>query len=162
MFFFFRSPHPIGRNVKGADFIRRSVIYYDIRKFVTGSTQSYAWVSTWTYYRWSKWLPNIDKVHSVFFPMSKWQTSNSQIQTAIQSLSPEAINFNLIPLLQMYSFLWLIQINFSLLNVLSMLQIVQVLRDCLWNYTRDHVPSPTMFPCDRNGKCVLFDLQIHF
>ncbi|CAB3244252.1 unnamed protein product [Arctia plantaginis] len=30
-------------------------------------------------------------------------------------------------------------------------EIVQVLRDCLWNYTRDHVPSPTMFPCDRNG-----------
>ncbi|XP_059048319.1 LOW QUALITY PROTEIN: integrator complex subunit 5 [Achroia grisella] len=28
---------------------------------------------------------------------------------------------------------------------------VQVLRDCLWNYTRDHVPSPALFTCDSTG-----------
>ncbi|XP_072940558.1 integrator complex subunit 5 isoform X2 [Epargyreus clarus] len=28
---------------------------------------------------------------------------------------------------------------------------VQVLRDCLWNYTRDHVPSPALFTCDASG-----------
>ncbi|KAJ0180096.1 hypothetical protein K1T71_004687 [Dendrolimus kikuchii] len=30
-------------------------------------------------------------------------------------------------------------------------EIVQVLRDCLWNYTRDHVPSPALFACDSTG-----------
>ncbi|CAG9785264.1 unnamed protein product [Diatraea saccharalis] len=30
-------------------------------------------------------------------------------------------------------------------------EIVQVLRDCLWNYTRDHVPSPALFTCDATG-----------
>ncbi|KAF9422851.1 hypothetical protein HW555_001635 [Spodoptera exigua] len=30
-------------------------------------------------------------------------------------------------------------------------EIVQVLRDCLWNYTRDHVPSPALFTCDSTG-----------
>ncbi|KAJ2947164.1 hypothetical protein O0L34_g16522 [Tuta absoluta] len=30
-------------------------------------------------------------------------------------------------------------------------EIVQVLRDCLWNYTRDHVPSPALFSCDSTG-----------
>ncbi|XP_045764485.1 integrator complex subunit 5 [Maniola jurtina] len=28
---------------------------------------------------------------------------------------------------------------------------VQVLRDCIWNYTRDHVPSPALFSCDSTG-----------
>ncbi|XP_060801009.1 integrator complex subunit 5 [Amyelois transitella] len=30
-------------------------------------------------------------------------------------------------------------------------EIVQMLRDCLWNYTRDHVPSPALFTCDSTG-----------
>ncbi|CAH2107656.1 unnamed protein product [Euphydryas editha] len=30
-------------------------------------------------------------------------------------------------------------------------EIVQVLRDCIWNYTRDHVPSPALFTCDSSG-----------
>ncbi|CAK1603882.1 unnamed protein product [Parnassius mnemosyne] len=30
-------------------------------------------------------------------------------------------------------------------------ELVQVLRDCLWNYTRDHVPSPALFTCDSTG-----------
>ncbi|KPJ15933.1 hypothetical protein RR48_09979 [Papilio machaon] len=30
-------------------------------------------------------------------------------------------------------------------------ELVQVLRDCLWNYTRDHVPSPALFTCDSSG-----------
>ncbi|XP_039749082.1 integrator complex subunit 5 [Pararge aegeria] len=30
-------------------------------------------------------------------------------------------------------------------------EIVQVLRDCIWNYTRDHVPSPALFSCDSTG-----------
>ncbi|XP_028161346.1 integrator complex subunit 5 isoform X1 [Ostrinia furnacalis] len=30
-------------------------------------------------------------------------------------------------------------------------EIVQVIRDCLWNYTRDNVPSPALFPCDSTG-----------
>ncbi|XP_050676730.1 integrator complex subunit 5 isoform X2 [Leptidea sinapis] len=30
-------------------------------------------------------------------------------------------------------------------------ELVQVLRDCLWNYTRDNVPSPALFPCDATG-----------
>ncbi|VVD05093.1 unnamed protein product [Leptidea sinapis] len=30
-------------------------------------------------------------------------------------------------------------------------KLVQVLRDCLWNYTRDNVPSPALFPCDATG-----------
>ncbi|KAJ8732254.1 hypothetical protein PYW08_014984 [Mythimna loreyi] len=30
-------------------------------------------------------------------------------------------------------------------------EIVQVIRDCLWNYTRDHVPSPALFACDSTG-----------
>ncbi|CAH0727969.1 unnamed protein product, partial [Brenthis ino] len=30
-------------------------------------------------------------------------------------------------------------------------EIVQVLRDCIWNYTRDHVPSPALFTCDSTG-----------
>ncbi|CAG4936851.1 unnamed protein product [Colias eurytheme] len=30
-------------------------------------------------------------------------------------------------------------------------ELVQVLRDCLWNYTRDHVPSPALFTCDATG-----------
>ncbi|XP_049865690.1 integrator complex subunit 5 [Pectinophora gossypiella] len=30
-------------------------------------------------------------------------------------------------------------------------EIVQVLRDCLWNYTRDNVPSPALFTCDATG-----------
>lgn len=29
---------------------------------------------------------------------------------------------------------------------------MQVLRDCLWNYTRDNVPSPALFNCDSTGK----------
>ncbi|KAL4704073.1 hypothetical protein ACJJTC_004419 [Scirpophaga incertulas] len=34
---------------------------------------------------------------------------------------------------------------------LTAAEIVQVLRDCLWNYTRDHVPSPALFTCDSTG-----------
>lgn len=30
-------------------------------------------------------------------------------------------------------------------------EIVQLLRDCLWNYIRDHVPSPALFSCDSSG-----------
>ncbi|KAF2885662.1 hypothetical protein ILUMI_20513 [Ignelater luminosus] len=30
-------------------------------------------------------------------------------------------------------------------------EIVQVLRDCIWNYMRDHVPSPALFTCDASG-----------
>lgn len=35
-------------------------------------------------------------------------------------------------------------------------QIVQILRDCLWNYTRDNVPSPALFTCDETGKHLKF------
>jgi hypothetical protein len=31
------------------------------------------------------------------------------------------------------------------------LQVVQLLRDCVWNYLRDHVPSPALFTRDENG-----------
>ncbi|KAG6463403.1 hypothetical protein O3G_MSEX013855 [Manduca sexta] len=34
---------------------------------------------------------------------------------------------------------------------LSASELVQVLRDCLWNYTRDHVPSPALFTGDSSG-----------
>lgn len=30
-------------------------------------------------------------------------------------------------------------------------QVVQLLRDCVWNYLRDHVPSPALFARDENG-----------
>ncbi|KAF5290000.1 hypothetical protein FQR65_LT11666 [Abscondita terminalis] len=30
-------------------------------------------------------------------------------------------------------------------------EIVQILRDCVWNYMRDHVPSPALFNCDNSG-----------
>ncbi|KAI5645174.1 integrator complex subunit 5 [Phthorimaea operculella] len=39
----------------------------------------------------------------------------------------------------------------SLAPQLTASEIVQVLRDCLWNYTRDHVPSPALFSCDSTG-----------
>jgi hypothetical protein len=31
------------------------------------------------------------------------------------------------------------------------LQVVQLIRDCVWNYLRDHVPSPALFSRDENG-----------
>ncbi|XP_061378023.1 integrator complex subunit 5 isoform X2 [Danaus plexippus] len=34
---------------------------------------------------------------------------------------------------------------------LTATETVQVLRDCLWNYTRDHVPTPALFACDATG-----------
>ncbi|XP_041976099.1 integrator complex subunit 5 [Aricia agestis] len=34
---------------------------------------------------------------------------------------------------------------------LTAAEIVQVLRDCIWNYTRDNVPSPALFTCDASG-----------
>jgi len=30
-------------------------------------------------------------------------------------------------------------------------QIVDILRDCIWCYMRDHIPSPALFGCDSNG-----------
>ncbi|KDR16305.1 Integrator complex subunit 5, partial [Zootermopsis nevadensis] len=30
-------------------------------------------------------------------------------------------------------------------------EVVQLLRDCVWNYLRDHVPSPALFARDENG-----------
>ncbi|XP_031350418.1 integrator complex subunit 5 isoform X1 [Photinus pyralis] len=30
-------------------------------------------------------------------------------------------------------------------------EIVQILRDCVWNYMRDNVPSPALFNCDSSG-----------
>ncbi|XP_069703249.1 integrator complex subunit 5 isoform X2 [Periplaneta americana] len=30
-------------------------------------------------------------------------------------------------------------------------EVVQLLRDCVWNYLRDHVPSPALFTRDENG-----------
>lgn len=30
-------------------------------------------------------------------------------------------------------------------------EIVQLLRDCVWNYMRDHIPSPALFGCDITG-----------
>lgn len=30
-------------------------------------------------------------------------------------------------------------------------EIVQLLRDCVWNYMRDHIPSPALFACDGDG-----------
>lgn len=39
----------------------------------------------------------------------------------------------------------------ELLPHISPIEVMHVLRDCLWNYTRDHVPSPALFPCDSSG-----------
>jgi integrator complex subunit 5 len=42
----------------------------------------------------------------------------------------------------------------SLRDVIPYLQpqeVVQLLRDCVWNYLRDHVPSPALFTRDENG-----------
>ncbi|KAF7279142.1 hypothetical protein GWI33_007556 [Rhynchophorus ferrugineus] len=30
-------------------------------------------------------------------------------------------------------------------------EIVDILRDCIWCYMRDHIPSPALFSCDQNG-----------
>ncbi|XP_030761620.1 integrator complex subunit 5 [Sitophilus oryzae] len=30
-------------------------------------------------------------------------------------------------------------------------EIVDILRDCIWCYMRDHIPSPALFNCDQNG-----------
>lgn len=32
-----------------------------------------------------------------------------------------------------------------------LLQIVAILRDCVWCYLKDHIPSPALFTCDSNG-----------
>ncbi|KAF5299551.1 hypothetical protein FQA39_LY19184 [Lamprigera yunnana] len=40
----------------------------------------------------------------------------------------------------------------NIIPFLNCSEIVQVLRDCIWNYMRDHVPSPALFNCDPSGK----------
>ncbi|XP_048484876.1 integrator complex subunit 5 [Plutella xylostella] len=39
----------------------------------------------------------------------------------------------------------------QLAPALTSSELVQILRDCLWNYTRDNVPSPALFECDATG-----------
>lgn len=39
----------------------------------------------------------------------------------------------------------------DILPYLSNAEVVQVLRNCIWNYMRDHVPSPALFGCDPSG-----------
>lgn len=39
----------------------------------------------------------------------------------------------------------------DILSNLSSQEVVQVLRCCIWNYMRDHVPSPALFGRDANG-----------
>lgn len=39
----------------------------------------------------------------------------------------------------------------DILPLLKPYEIVQLLRDCIWNYMRDHIPSPALFGCDITG-----------
>ncbi|KAL1494259.1 hypothetical protein ABEB36_009883 [Hypothenemus hampei] len=39
----------------------------------------------------------------------------------------------------------------DVLPSLRSFEIVDILRDCIWCYMRDHIPSPALFSCDPNG-----------
>ncbi|XP_066144042.1 integrator complex subunit 5 isoform X1 [Euwallacea fornicatus] len=39
----------------------------------------------------------------------------------------------------------------DVLPSLRCFEIVDILRDCIWCYMRDHIPSPALFGCDTNG-----------